>query len=134
MFDLVADLDSYPQFVPLCEKMVVRSRTPIEGGEIVMARMTVAYGFLRESFTSRVTLKPADLTIGTEGVEGPFSYLTNTWSFEPLDEDECQVRFAIDYEFRSRTLGRLIGGLFDRAFRRFAAAFEQRADVIYGRG
>jgi coenzyme Q-binding protein COQ10 len=133
MFDLVADVGRYPQFVPLCQSMKVRSRDTEGRIDTLIATMTVAYGPLSESYTSRVTLDRPALAIRTEAIDGPFRSLDNAWSFEPMDEDECQVRFAIDYAFRSRTLGLVMGGMFDRAFRKFAAAFEARADAIYGR-
>ncbi|MCC6780207.1 MAG: type II toxin-antitoxin system RatA family toxin [Hyphomicrobiales bacterium] len=132
MFDLVADIERYPEFVPLCSALKVRRRTTdSEGREVLVADMTVAYKFLRETFTSRVTLDRSKRGIRVEYLEGPFSHLENRWTFEPAGEGACEVRFFITYEFRSRTLGLLMGTMFDTAFRRFAAAFEQRADVIY---
>lgn len=133
MFDLVADVGRYPEFVPLCQGMKVRSRETEGDVETLIATMTVAYGLLSESYTSRVTLDRPRLSIRTVAIDGPFRSLDNAWVFEPMDEDASQVRFSIDYEFRSRTLGLMMGGLFDRAFRKFAAAFENRADAIYGR-
>lgn len=135
MFELVADIERYPEFVPLCQGMRIRGRTrDPDGREIVTATMTVAYTFLRESFTSRVTLDRSAMSIRADYIDGPFRHLENIWRFEPMDEDECLVRFSIDYEFRSRALGALVGAVFDRAFRRLAEAFEKRADVVYGRG
>jgi coenzyme Q-binding protein COQ10 len=132
MFDLVADVERYPQFVPLCRALKVRRRVPAqEGVEVLTADMTVAYKLVRESFASRVTLDHPNLQILVEYLEGPFSHLENRWTFHPVDEHSCDVEFFIDYEFRSRTLGLLMGSMFDLAFRRFAAAFEHRADVIY---
>jgi len=133
MFDLVADVERYPEFVPLCEALTVRERTAGDGGrQVIIAGMTVAYKFIRESFTSRVTLDRANLTILVEYLEGPFRRMNNRWSFRPLDDENCEVEFFLAYEFRSRTLGLLMGGVFDAAFRRFAAAFERRADEVYG--
>ena len=94
--------------------------------------MTVAYKFVRETFTSRVTLDRANLEILVEYLEGPFQRLNNRWKFRPAGDHACDVEFFIAYEFRSRTLGALMGSVFDAAFRRFAAAFERRADVVYG--
>jgi coenzyme Q-binding protein COQ10 len=132
MFDLVADVERYPEFVPLCEALKVRRRSASgEGIEIVTADMTIAYKVLRETFASRVTLDRPRLTITVEYLDGPFSKLDNRWGFRPLDESACAVDFFIDYEFRSRTLGFIMGSVFDAAFRRFAAAFERRADAIY---
>jgi coenzyme Q-binding protein COQ10 len=94
--------------------------------------MTVAYKFIHETFTSRVTLDRAKLEILVEYLEGPFQKMNNRWSFRPAGEHACEVEFSIAYEFRSRTLGLLMGSVFDTAFRRFAAAFEKRADQVYG--
>jgi coenzyme Q-binding protein COQ10 len=133
MFDLVADVDKYPQFVPLCQSLRVRRRTPGEGDtEVLVADMTVAYKFVRETFTSRVTLNKPELTIVVAYIDGPFSKMENRWTFKPTGEKSCEVEFAIDYEFRSRTLGMLMGAMFETAFRRFSAAFEARADKVYG--
>lgn len=134
MFDLVADVECYPQFVPLCRDLRVRKRlAEPEGVEIVVADMTVAYKLLRESFKSRVTLDRANLRILVEYLEGPFSRMDNRWEFHPAGERLCDVKFFISYEFKSRTLGMVMGAVFDAAFRRFADAFERRADAVYGR-
>jgi coenzyme Q-binding protein COQ10 len=134
MFDLVADVERYPEFVPLCRALKVRRRVPAqEGVEVLTADMTVAYKLVRESFASRVTLDHSNLQILVEYLEGPFSHLENRWTFHPVDEHSCDVEFFIDYEFRSRMLGLLMGSMFDVAFRRFAVAFEHRAHVIYPR-
>ena len=134
MFDLVADVERYPEFVPLCESLVVKSRKAEGPSEIVTATMAVAYKFLRESFTSRIVLDPAAREIRVTYLDGPFRYLENVWLFRPLNEDACEVGFRISYEFRSRILASLMGAAFDRAFRKFATAFEERADRIYGKG
>lgn len=134
MFDLVADVECYPQFVPLCRDLRIRKRiAEPEGVEIVVADMTVAYKLLRESFKSRVTLDRANLRILVEYLEGPFSRMDNRWEFHPAGERLCDVKFFISYEFKSRTLGMVMGAVFDAAFRRFADAFERRADAVYGR-
>lgn len=133
MFDLVADVERYPEFVPLCEKLVVRRRGPeLDSHVVLVADMTVAYKIFHETFTSKVTLDRAKLEILVEYLDGPFRSLENRWHFKPEGERACEVEFFIDYEFRSRTLGMLMGGVFEAAFRRFAEAFERRADVIYG--
>ena len=134
MFDLVADVEHYPEFVPMCKAMKVRQRTAAgEGVEVVVADMTVSFKLVRETFRSRITLDRPKLQILVEYLQGPFSHMQNRWTFRPLDDRSCEVEFFIDYEFRSRTLGMLMGGMFDVAFRRFAAAFEARADQVYGR-
>ena len=133
MFNLVADVGHYPEFVPLCRTLSVRKRTSDgEGREVIVADMTVAYKIVRETFTSRVTLDRKKLEILVEYLEGPFQKMNNRWTFSPVGEDACNVEFFIAYEFRSRTLGLLMGAMFDAAFRRFAAAFERRADKVYG--
>jgi coenzyme Q-binding protein COQ10 len=133
MFDLVADVEHYPQFVPLCQSLAVRRRSKDgEGRDVIVADMTVAYKFIRETFTSRVTLDRPNLTILVEYLEGPFRRMNNRWSFRPVDENSCEIEFFLAYEFRSRAFGMLMGSVFDAAFRRFAAAFERRADQVYG--
>jgi len=134
MFDLVADVERYPQFVPLCQALRIRKQTSApDGSEVIVADMTVAYKFIRETFTSRVTLDRRNLEILVEYLEGPFQKMNNRWTFQPVGPDACAVMFSIAYEFRSRTLGMLMGAMFDTAFRRFAAAFERRADQVYGK-
>ena len=134
MFALVADVERYPEFVPLCRELKLRRRTTeADGTAVLVADMVVAYKLVRESFRSRVTLDRPNLQILVEYLEGPFSHLENRWSFRPAGEGACEVEFFIDYEFRSRTLGLLMGAMFDAAFRRFAVAFERRADEVYGR-
>ena len=132
MFDLVADVERYPEFVPLCRSLKVRQRIPEpEGVEILVANMTVAYKFIHETFTSRVTLDRPNLQILVEYLDGPFSRLENRWAFHATGDQACDVEFFISYDFKSRTLGLLMGTMFDAAFRRFSAAFERRADVVY---
>jgi coenzyme Q-binding protein COQ10 len=133
MFDLVADVDAYPEFVPLCEELRVRRRVQSgEGIETLVAEMSVGYKAISERFTTRVTLDHPRLRILVEYVNGPFSYLENRWSFLPA-QGGSDVEFYITYEFKSRALGLLMGAVFDRAFRKFAEAFEERADLVYGR-
>lgn len=131
MFDLVADIEAYPEFLPLCEGLRVRSRAVDAGHEVVVADMTVGYKAIRETFTSRVTLKPEQKNIVVAYVDGPFRYLNNVWIFRE-EAGGCFVDFRIDYALKSRMLDLLVGGLFDKAFRRFAEAFEARAHRVYG--
>ena len=132
MFDLVADVEKYPLFVPLCSALKVESRAEKDSVVILIADLKVAYKIIRETFTSRVTLDRPNLKILVEYLNGPFKRMQNRWTFHPVGEDVCDVEFFIDYEFRNRALAALMGGMFDAAFRRFAVAFEQRADEIYG--
>ena len=132
MFALVADVEAYPQFLPLCEALTVRSRKERDGRTVLVADMSIGYKAIRETFTTQVLLKPEERTIDVKYIDGPFKYLSNIWSFEPAS-DGCFVRFFIDYEFKSRILAALMGTMFDRAFRMFAEAFEKRADMVYGK-
>jgi coenzyme Q-binding protein COQ10 len=132
MFDLVADVEHYPEFVPMCESLHIRKRSgEAEGVEIIIADMTVAYKVIRETFSSRVTLDRPKLAILVEYLDGPFSHLENRWRFRPEGDRSSEVDFFIAYEFRSKMLGMVMGALFESAFRRFAEAFEKRADRIY---
>jgi coenzyme Q-binding protein COQ10 len=134
MFDLVADVEKYPQFVPLCVDMKVRSRTAKgEGITVIIAAMTVAYKLVRQTFTSRATLDKTNLKILVAYLDGPFSRMQNRWAFHQAGESACDVEFFIEYEFKSRTLALLMGAMFDSVFRRMATAFEKRADEVYGR-
>jgi coenzyme Q-binding protein COQ10 len=134
MFDLVADVERYPEFVPLCRSLKIRQRTPKpDGTEIVVADMTVSFKLVRERFTSRVTLDRPNLKILVEYLQGPFNNLENRWTFERISESACDVGFFLSYEFKSRMLAMVMGAMFDTAFARFAVAFEKRADQIYGK-
>jgi coenzyme Q-binding protein COQ10 len=132
MFALVADVERYPEFVPLCRELEIRRRVAGgEGVEVLTADMTVAYKMFRETFTSRVTLDRPQMQILVEYLDGPFSHLDNRWTFRALGERESEVEFFIAYQFRSRTLGLVMGTMFEAAFRRFAEAFERRADTVF---
>ncbi|RFC64903.1 MULTISPECIES: type II toxin-antitoxin system RatA family toxin [Mesorhizobium] len=133
MFALVADVEQYPQFLPLCEALTIRSRKERDCKALLIADMTVGYKAIRETFTSQVLLKPDENVIDVKYLDGPFKHLTNTWTFVPREKG-CEVRFFIDYEFKSRILSAVMGAMFDRAFRMFSEAFEKRADEIYGTG
>ncbi len=126
LFDLVADVDKYPQFLPWCVGAKVTSRTP---GEL-HANLTIGFGPFRESFTSKVTLeRPGRIRVSYEN--GPFRYLNNQWVFIP-DPHGVQVDFWVDFEFRSRLLQKAIGVVFNEAVRRMVGAFLKRAGEIYG--
>lgn len=139
MFDLVADVEGYPSFLPLCQALKVRRRTELpDGREQLLADMRIGYKAIRETFVSRVTLDRANLSIAVEYVDGPFRRMENRWSFRDLETPDGQplsvVEFFIDYEFKSRLFSTLMGSVFDSAFRRFAEAFEQRADQKFSGG
>ena len=132
MFALVADVERYPEFVPLCRELRVRRRVvQAEGVEMLTADMTVAYKMIHETFTSKVTLDRPRLHILVEYLNGPFRQLENRWIFRAISEETSEIEFFISYEFRSRILGVLMGTVFDAAFRKFAEAFERRADAVF---
>ena len=131
MFALVADIERYPEFLPLCEALTVRSRRERDGITALVADMTVGYKAVRETFTSQVVLRPAEGRIDVKYLDGPFRYLDNRWTFTAAPSGS-DVHFFIDFEFKSRILGALMGAMFDRAFRMFSEAFEKRADAVYG--
>ncbi len=131
MFDLVADVERYPEFLPLCEALTIRSRKERDGKILLVADMTVGYKAIRETFTTQVLLNRAEQVIEVKYIDGPFKYLDNRWHFSEMPTGGCTVDFFIDYEFKSRILGALMGSMFDRAFRMFTEAFETRANRIY---
>jgi coenzyme Q-binding protein COQ10 len=132
MFALVADIEKYPQFLPMCEALSVRSRKERDGVTVLIADMSVGYKAIRETFTSQVVLKPDENVIDVRYLDGPFRYLQNKWNFLPANDGGCEVHFFIEYEFKNRILGAMMGAMFDRAFRMFSGAFEKRANEIYG--
>jgi coenzyme Q-binding protein COQ10 len=133
MFDLVADWDKYPEFLPFCVSMKSRPRgQDANGNSVVVAEMEVGYKAIRERFVTRNTLDRNALRIAVDYVDGPFSRLRNVWNFVAAPEG-CKVEFYIDYEFKSRLLAVLMGSMFDAIFRTFVSAFEARADKIYGK-
>jgi coenzyme Q-binding protein COQ10 len=139
MFDLVADVERYPEFLPLCEALVVRQRGREGDTDVLIADMTAGYKAIRETFSSRVQLDAARLEVAAAGVPGrmgPFSRLENRWLLRPAASggEACDVDFFIAYELRSAMLQMLVGSLFDHAFRRYTEAFEARAHAVYGRG
>ena len=137
MFDLVADIEKYPGFLPLCQGLTVRRRSTLpDGREMLVADMQVGFKAIRERFTSRVTLDRVSDVIVAEYIDGPFRSLENRWTFRDRPPGDgsagCTVEFFITYEFKSRMLGLLMGSMFESAFSRFAEAFEERADEVYG--
>jgi coenzyme Q-binding protein COQ10 len=127
MFDLVADVDRYPEFLPWCIGARIRRRR----GNMVIADLVIGFKMIRERFTSEVKLYPEDKRIDVRYVEGPFKYLNNSWQFYE-HERGCKVDFYIDFEFRTRFLQRMMEPLFNEAVKRMVRAFESRADTLYG--
>lgn len=134
MYAVVADVEKYPAFLPMCESLHVRSRAETDGVTTLVATMGIGYKAIRENFTTQVVLMPnaTPMRIDVTYLDGPFKHLDNRWRFEPREKGSA-IHFWIDYEFRSAMLGMLMGAVFDKAFRRFAQAFEDRARVVYGR-
>lgn len=137
MFDLVAAIDTYPQFLPWCTGARIRKPQPGTNDkgqpcEFVTADLSIRFKVFRETFASRVMLDPESRTIVIEYLDGPFKHLENKWHFEPLGENETTVDFFIDFEFKSKPLQLLIGSLFGHAVEKMMSAFETRAAEIYG--
>jgi len=131
MFDVVADVERYPLFLPLCEGLIVHAREPHGAETVLAATMTVGYGAIRESFKSRVVLRPERNQILVTYLDGPFSHLDNRWTFRD-DSGGCYIDFFIEYSFSSRMLALLMGAVFDKAVRKYTSAFEARAHALYG--
>jgi coenzyme Q-binding protein COQ10 len=127
LYDLVADVEKYPEFLPWCVGARIRERQP----DVVIADIVVGFKGFRDGFTSRVTLNRADMCIDVAYLNGPFRYLNNHWVFRELADGGCEIDFFVDFEFRSRLLQRIIGVLFNEAVRRMVDAFELRAASMY---
>ncbi|AQX18499.1 MULTISPECIES: type II toxin-antitoxin system RatA family toxin [unclassified Bartonella] len=133
MFELVADIECYPEFLPMCESLIIRSRKECEEKTLLLADMTVGYKMFRETFTTQVFLHPKENLIEVKYIDGPFKYLENRWVFHDLkNTNACDIEFFIDYEFKSKMLGLAVGSMFSIAFHKFTDAFEKRAHQIYG--
>jgi coenzyme Q-binding protein COQ10 len=129
LFDLVADVERYPEFLPWAVAARIRSRE----GNVITADLMIGFKMFRERFTSRVVLdRPRRIDVSY--TEGPFRYLNNHWLFEPMPGGGTCIDFFVDFEFRSAILQRLIGMLFNEAVRRMVHAFETRAKHLYGEG
>jgi coenzyme Q-binding protein COQ10 len=128
LFDLVADIERYPEFLPWC----IGARIKRREGRVLYADLVIGYKMIRERFTSRVDPQRDVMRIDVTYTEGPFRYLNNHWVFEP-HPDGCVIDFYVDFEFKSRMLQSVIGLFFNEAVRRMVQAFEARADQLYGR-
>ena len=127
MFDLVADVAHYPDFLP----WVVATRIRSDDGTEMVADMLVGFKALREKFTSRVHKERSDF-IRVQYVDGPLRDLDNCWRFADVPEGGCEIDFSVDFAFKNRMFEMLAGQYFDRAFRKMVEAFERRADALYG--
>lgn len=136
MYDLVADVESYPQFLPWNSAARIRSReTRDDGAEEITADLVISFKVFRERFGSRVVLWPENqdglLKIDTEYLDGPFKYMRSGWTFQDRPEGGCHVEFFVDFEFKNAILQRLIGVVFNEAMSRIVRAFEDRARKLY---
>jgi coenzyme Q-binding protein COQ10 len=131
MFAVVADVERYREFVPLCQDLRILKREQQGDETVLVATMTVGYNAIRESFTSRVTLRPEAGEIDVAYLDGPFTHLDNRWRFRDTARGS-EVHFYIDYQFASRMLAMVMGAVFDKAVRKYTDAFEARARTIYG--
>ena len=131
MYALVADVGSYPQFLPWCSAARIRSRQPQPEGEIIEADLVISFKVFRERFGSQVTLFPDALKIETEYLDGPFRYMRSHWAFRS-DGEGCEVDFFVDFEFKNAILQGIIGVVFNEAMLRIVRAFERRAAELYG--
>ncbi|MEL6977752.1 MAG: type II toxin-antitoxin system RatA family toxin [Pseudomonadota bacterium] len=136
IFNLVADVESYPEFLPWVAGCRMRSRKPLppeDGpGEVLEADLIVSFKVFRERFGSRVTLRPESRVIDVAYLDGPFRYLNNHWEFHENEDGSTTIDFYVDFEFKSKMLQRLIGVVFNEAMQRIVQAFERRADALYG--
>ena len=133
MYDLVADVSDYPEFLPWCSAARVKSIVPQGDTEVMTADLVISFKVFRERFTSEVVLAPKAKTIDTEYLDGPFKYMKSNWSFKDVDGG-CEVSFFVDFAFKNMILQKMIGIVFNEAMQRIVRAFEQRAAVLYGAG
>lgn len=131
MFDLVGDVQAYPKFLPWNAAARIRSRKPIDGGEVIEADLVISFKVFRETFGSRVTLHRDTMSIDTEYLEGPFRFMRSNWAFVDT-ETGCDLTFFVDFEFKNAILQGIIGVVFNQAMQRIVGAFEDRAKVLYG--
>ena len=129
MFDLVADIARYPEFLP----WVSAARVQADGEDEAIADLVVGFGGFRERFTSRV-VKQRPTKLSVDYIDGPLKYLKNDWTFASDGAGGCEVTFSVDFAFRSRVLDAVANKVFDRALGRMIAAFEARAARLYGAG
>jgi len=131
MYDLVADVAQYPNFLPWCAAARIKSVVPQGNTEVMEADLVVSFKVFRERFTSRVVLMPETYQIDTEYLDGPFRYMKSNWKFRDT-EGGCEVSFFVDFAFRNVVLEKLIGVVFNEAMLRIVRAFEERAADLYG--
>ncbi len=127
LFDVVADVAKYPEFLPWCQGARIWKREE----NIVYADLIIGFKMFREQFTSKVTLNAPD-AISVDYIKGPLKHLTNEWRFIDNQDGSCTIDFMVDFEFKNSLFERLVGGLFTEAVHHMIQAFEKRADALYG--
>ncbi|MDG1067741.1 MAG: type II toxin-antitoxin system RatA family toxin [Sulfitobacter sp.] len=131
MYDLVADVGKYPQFLPWTAAARIKSTTDKGDHTVMDADLIISFKVFRERFTSRVMLWPTPMKIDTEYLDGPFKYMKSNWAFHDVDGG-CEVDFFVDFEFKNAILQKIIGVVFNEAMQRVVKAFEKRAQALYG--
>jgi coenzyme Q-binding protein COQ10 len=135
MYDLVADVPSYPAFLPWCAAARVRRETDQGDGSVLMeADLVISFKVFRERFGSRVVLFPERMKIDTEYIDGPFRYMKSNWAFADAEDGGCDVSFFVDFEFKNAILQGIVGVVFNEAMQRIVRAFERRAAELHGPG
>ena len=132
MYDLVADVEKYPQFLPWTAAARIRSVTEQGDAQVMLADLVISFKVFRERFGSRVTLYPQVMKIDTEYLDGPFEKMVSNWAFEPAEDGGCNVSFHVDFAFRNKLLQTTATIFFNDAMQRVVRAFERRAQALYG--
>ena len=132
MFELISDIERYPEFLPWCAAARIRNRQTEGETEIVDGDLIISFKVFRERFGSRVTMNPSQGKIDVSYLDGPFKRMVNSWTFRQAPENQCELNFFVDFEFKSRTLQALIGVVFEQAMHQVVRAFETRAAALYG--
>ena len=133
MFDLVADIGKYPDFLPWCVALRIRERGLEDGADMQVADMVIGFKMFREKFSPKVLCQRPG-RIDVTYFDGPFKYLNNHWIFESSIDGGCMIDFYVDFEFKSRIFQAAIGAVFNEAVKRMIHSFEKRADELYGEG
>ena len=132
MFELISDIERYPEFLPWCAAARIRNSQTEGETEIVDGDLIISFKVFRERFGSRVTMNPSQGKIDVSYLDGPFKRMVNSWTFQQASENQCELSFFVDFEFKSRTLQALIGVVFEQAMHQVVRAFETRAAALYG--
>ena len=132
MYDLVSDIEKYPEFLPYCTGLVIKSQNARGDKVIKTAEMSIGYKLIKEKITSRILEDPQQFIIKTSLISGPFSNMENSWEFLPSESDGCNVIFSLNYTFSSKMFEAILGNAFDKFFNLFASSFEKRAYEVYG--